>query len=346
MPIIGGQMIRARYTSLKLDEISSVDNPAQPGATASICKRHVPGSPPASPSLVAIAVAKYVSDEDGAHTFEEVLAENEFDEKIWPMVSALSQSIRSIMGDRAIPAADRETKVTQSVDEFLAAVRDISPTAEKRLAELISKKDGTMTIEQLTTKVAELTGQLSAANVQVETLTKRAEKAEGELTAEKTAHGETKKALETATDETLKIGDQDVKKSVVGAGNFAIFKAQEDRAQLAVLKSEAETKFPHVPGTATEKAVVLKHVASLPEEARKTFDSIINAAEKLAKNGFDRLGRSADDIEDVEKARGDFNGKVTEIAKRDGIPQHEAMTKARTEHPDLFEAMQGGTAAQ
>lgn len=40
MPIIDGKVHRSRYTSLKLNELSSVDRPAQPGALALIMKRH------------------------------------------------------------------------------------------------------------------------------------------------------------------------------------------------------------------------------------------------------------------------------------------------------------------
>lgn len=40
MPIIDGKRVKARFTSLKLDELSSVDRPAQAGAKAVILKRH------------------------------------------------------------------------------------------------------------------------------------------------------------------------------------------------------------------------------------------------------------------------------------------------------------------
>ena len=149
MPMVDGKPVRARFTALKLGELSSVDKPAQPGATAVILKRDESQPAPepaqkAAPSVLALAVAKYVETDAGAHTFDEVLQANVFDEKIWPMVSALSQSIRSIMADTKVKGADKEAKVTQSVDEFLAAVRDISPTAEKRLAELVSKRNPNM----------------------------------------------------------------------------------------------------------------------------------------------------------------------------------------------------------
>ena len=61
------------------------------------------------------------------------------------------------------------------------------------------------------------------------------------------------------------------------------------------------------------------------------------AAEKMASGGFRMIG-SGEQPEEVRKALGDFNGKVAEIEKRDNCSRFEAMRKARTEHPELFEA--------
>ncbi len=41
MAIVDGKKVKARYTKLKLNELSSVDRPAQPGAKMVIMKRHV-----------------------------------------------------------------------------------------------------------------------------------------------------------------------------------------------------------------------------------------------------------------------------------------------------------------
>ena len=334
-----GSVTRARFTSLKLGELSSVDRPAQPGALATIMKRDdTPRAPvaKASPSILAMAVAKYVSDEDGAHTFSEVLQANEFDEKIWPMTSALSQSIRSIMGDKDIKGPDKETKVTQSVDEFLAAVRDLSPPAEKKLAELISKRNDTMKT------VAELIAENPALKAHIEGIEQERDTAKSALATEQTAHGETKKALTEATDEVIKVDGQDVRKSAVGDASFQVFKSLDNRATMATLEKRASDEFGHVVGTATEKAAVLKAAASMDEPTRKAFDAILTSAEQMAKGAFGRFGSGAGNDqpgnEDVAKAVSTFEGKVSEIAKRDGIGSSDAMRKARSEFPAEFAA--------
>jgi hypothetical protein len=113
MPIIDGKVVRARFTSLKLDELSGVDRPAQSDALAVIMKRHDGADQAAE---IYSDIAKYVCADDGAHTFVEVLAENKFSEQIWPFTDALSQSIRSIVGDRGLSNADREAKITKELE--------------------------------------------------------------------------------------------------------------------------------------------------------------------------------------------------------------------------------------
>jgi hypothetical protein len=338
MPYISGRgVVRARYTALKLGELSSVDNPAQPGALALIMKRHE-GMDPA----VVADVAKYVCETDGAHTFQEVLRENKFSQEIWPCVDALSQSIRSIVGDGSLTGAERETKVRNSTDQFLAAVNAIAPEVSKQLEPLLARKERDMpkSIEDLEKQVGELTGQLTSATALAQTEKARADKAEGELASEKSAHGETKKALATATEEVLKVGDVEVKKSEVGEAQFNLTKGLQNEAQMARLEKRASDEFQHVVGTATEKALVLKAIDSKPADdpTRKAMEAILTSAEKMAKLGFDSLGGRGEGDPDVKKALQTYDGKVAEIQKRDSISRSAAMSKARNEFPDEWAA--------
>lgn len=340
-------MPKRRLSSLKLTHIAAVTMPCQEGAQAVLMKRR---EDPVAPSPLATSVAKYVCEDDGAHSFDEVLAQNRFSEAIWPLTDAFTQSIRSIMGDKELGTTDRETRIAESVDEFLSAVRSKAPPAEaakveSELSKLIKQGDPDMkTVEQLEAEIATLKGTHTAA---IEVLTgerdtqkARADAAETALATEKTAHGETQKSLAEATDETLKVGDKEVKKSVFGAEQFDVLKAQEERAQLAELSKRAETDFGHVVGTAAEKAQVLKAIVALPEDARKAAEAILESAEKMAASGFDRFGVTGEMPATLLKAKGDFNAKVEEIVARDKCNRTTAMQKARTEHPDLFEAMQ------
>lgn len=340
MPIIDGQVRRARYTSLKLNELSAVDRPAQPGALATIMKR----APDAEPSLIALAVAKYIGSDDGAHTFEEVLSENKFSEAIWPMTDALSQSIRSIVGDTSLDAASREAKITASVEEFLSAVRDIEPDVEKRLAELISKKETTMpkTVEQLEADLAKANSQIAALTTERDAALAKANAADVEKDKAVAEAAESKKALVAATDEVIKVADTEVRKSEVGDASFKLTKALADERDMARLEKRAETDFRHLPGTTTEKALVLKHVDAMPEEAKKAAEAIMTSAEKMVAMGFQTFGSRGGEYPTNKVAEQGFMTKVHEIAKRDNIGQAAAMSKARTEFPEEFSAYQDG----
>lgn len=335
-----GSVSRARYTSLKLRELSSVDRPAQPGALA-VCFKRDDG-----PDATVIAeVAKYVCDEDGAHSFAEVLSENKFSQEIWPFTDALSQSIRSIVGDKSLTGADREGRINASVAEFLAAVRSISPDTEKRLAELISKRESDMTdLEKAQARVAELTGQLTSANALVASEKARADTAEGDLTTEKAAHVETKAALNKATDEVITVGGTELRKSEVGDANFSVAKALRDERDMAQFEKRAAEEFGHVTGTTAEKAALLKAIAGIAdEEVKKAAEAVLTAAEKMAASGFDRLGtgHGAPSTPTEKAAEDGFMVKVREVAKRDEITESEAMRKARIEFPAEFAAYSG-----
>jgi hypothetical protein len=219
------------------------------------------------------------------------------------------------------------------VDEFLAAVRDLSPTAEKKLAELITTKGTDMNLEQALAEISKLNGELEATKAKLTV-------AEQAALDAKEAEGKAKKALAEATDEVLKVGETEIKKSAVGDGNFAIFKAQEDRAQTAEFEKRASTDFGHVVGTPSEKALVLKARAGMTEAGQTALDAILTSAEKMAAAGFGRLGGrdGGDPSSDVGKAIATYKGKIADIVKRDNVAEHVAMSKAREEFPAEFAA--------
>lgn len=162
-----------------------------------------------------------------------------------------------------------------------------------------------------------------------------------------------KGAVKKGADETVVIDGKTIAKSDVGQNMFAIFKAQAARLQkaeediakerdlrvTAEFKKRADDLYPHVPGSTDERADMLKAIDKMPEALKKSFEKVLESSERLAKSAFDTLGISGTSgATDVKKAAVDFNGKVAEIAKRDGISRSAAMSKARVEHPDLFKA--------
>jgi hypothetical protein len=162
-------------------------------------------------------------------------------------------------------------------------------------------------------------------------------------------------------DETVTIEGRTIRKSVVGADQFEIFKAtaariekqdkeiasERDLRKNAEFTKVAEDKLGDLPGEITAKVAVLKALEPIPAEVRKTLDAMLDAGAKAIKSAFDRLG-SGDGkglSPSLQKARQAFEGKVSEIAKRDNISKTAAMSKARSEFPDEFKAYQGENTA-
>lgn len=335
---------------LRLTHISAVDKPCQEGAKA-LCIKRAPDPEDDEDEMKrrkeeVAECAKYVCETDGAHTFAEVLRENKFSQEIWPCVDALSQSIRSIVGDSSLTGGEREAKINASVDQFLSSVREITPEVSKQLEELVvRKKEGPMpkTVEELQADLNKANSDLAAANTRADTEKARADTAEAALATEKTAHETTKVALVTATDETITVGGETIKRSEAGNGAFNVAKALRDERDTARLEKRASEDFRHAPGSASDKALVLKIVDHLPDEdpTKKAVLATLTAAEKMAKLGFERLGVNNGQTESQKAATQQFDDKVDELVKG-GMAKAEAMSKARRENPDLFEASQSG----
>lgn len=345
MPRINGQVVRARFTALKLSELSAVDNPAQPTALAVCFKRDDDERAEAIALIVKYGAGLMapVDDDEGAETFADILRENEFDEKIWPYTNALAQSIRSIVGDSSLMGGDMDAAIKESVNGFLAAMTSLSPGTGTQLAKLLSKRNEIMpkTVEQLETEVATLKSELTAAQGEAATAKAKMTAAEEAALAAATEAKTAKDALTAATEEVIKVGEIELKKSEVGEASFAVSKALMDERDMARFEKRADDEYRHVVGKASEKALVLKAVAAMPEEARKAFDAILLSAEKMAAGAFSTLGSTGGRTEVGKAAEASFETKVGEIQKRDGIGRSAAMTKARGEFPTEFEAAYG-----
>jgi hypothetical protein len=163
------------------------------------------------------------------------------------------------------------------------------------------------------------------------------------------------KVKKVEDDEVIKVGDLTITKSAVGDAQFSIFKGMaaqieasallvakaNETAERALISKRVETEFKHVAGTPEEKTRLLSAMKGQPKEVTDVFEKVMKSADDLAKGAFTRLGSQGGEIPiEIAKAKTTFNTKVSEIMKRDKITRLKAMQKARTENPDLVEAMQ------
>ena len=372
---------------LTLSHIAAVDNPCQEGARAKLTKREL------STEQIGVQKARSAMTEIAkiaippVKGFMEIMAENELWERrskannaLWPFMDALRDSLAGIAADITMGESEKLTAAAESVTQFVNTLRAKWPDVAQEIDETadgmadsddvagliqagivgkgVSKMDELEKIKAekaaLEAKVAELTGQMTAANAAKAAADAKAAAAcaDKETMTEQIAG--MKKQLDEAVakaDETVKIAgtDQVVKRSEVGAVSFDIIKAQEARVVKAEAEKRAEAEFGHVPGTMAEKGSLIAHMATAPEDVRKTFETIISTAEKIAKGAFDTLGAKGDGTAfaapSVQKARQDFMGKVSEIMGRDKCSKMVAMEKAEREFPDVFKAYREGDAA-
>lgn len=362
-----------RVTKLKLTEISSVDNPAQPHATMSIMKRHDP---------LAETIKKYygeiVREREPIKNFDELLnlrdKENKLwkaREELWPIMDAFRETVNNIVVDVNLSLDSKMAQIESNVNSFVAAVREKVPDVEEELTKFfkqagfssINPTDNTenqpvsdleKTVKELETKLAKAEAEATVAKA-VSTLTD-VEKAhyntlddagKTEFLA-KSADERTAIVEKVAkADESVELAGQTIRKSEVGAATFAVLKSQaeeikkaneriakaEAAAEMAELRKRADDEFGKVVGSTDDRAKLLKALKDIGGEVEAYGLTVLKAANETG--AFEKVGKREVETADKRKA---FDEKVNEIRKRDNISEAQAIAKAVSEHPELVNA--------
>lgn len=335
-------------------------------------------------------------DSPTARGFEEILAENEAQEKcwaaqsaLWPLFDALRESLSSIATDATLDPATKLVGVSDSVNQFLGALQSewpevaaevdqiakASPNVDQ-MATFIKMKEAIMagnTIAELQKALDEKAASFDLLKAENETLKAKAkakpnaaaaaedaadggddddmEDADGNLTKKGLVFLDKHRPVVEGADEIIKVGEKSFAKSKVGADAFEMMKAQQaeivkerDERIVAQMEKRAGDEMPLLPGTAGEKALVLKALMGVPEAVRKTAESMLTAGEKAIKSAFVPAGipggvrspEASASASTLAKARVDFMTKVSEIKARDKSSRTAAMQKAQIEFPDLW----------
>lgn len=256
------------------------------------------------------------------------------------------------MSREKVTVEDLQKKV-EDLKKQLDAATDASEDA-KKAAEMQAKND------ELTKQLEDLKAELDMAKA--ESALSDEEKAYMSDKDEKTKKAfmdmsaeDRQKAIAKSidTDEVIKFEGNEIRKSVVGDEQFAVFKAMAKKAEETdkklseetnkreqiELTKRAEDEFGHLPGEVESKVDVLRSINKIDDEdTRKCLEKMLEAGDKAIKAAFDTIGH---DKETLKKTENDFKKKVAEIKKRDECSQTEAMQKARQEYPEEFAAFQG-----
>ena len=263
---------------------------------------------------------------------------------------------------------EKVAELEGQVADMEAQIADLSKKLEKAAA--ASGEEGAAEATEIQAQLAEATASVEEAHGLIEKLVAERDEllAISKLTKEEKDHcdgmsPEDKSAFmakapedrqkdmkkKAEGDEVVAIEGQEIRKSAVGEATFNVLKAQSERIakseeslkiekqarEKVELEKRAET-FPHVIGSVEERGAMLGAIDKMEDKLKKSFMTVLEQAEKLAKAGFDRVGINpgAPTVNaEIAKASRDFDGKVNEIKKRDNCTRTEALAKARKEHP-------------
>ena len=155
-------------------------------------------------------------------------------------------------------------------------------------------------------------------------------------------------------DETLVIKGTEIRKSEVGAAEFAIFKSLSEDAEKSateITKARKETAFvkfekraademANLPGKDVEKANLLEAVfeAEFGTEVMATLDAIFKSANDTNEGAFKTIGKFVGEVDSDTKSK--IDKATDEIMKRDSIDKIAAIAKAWSENPKLYAEME------
>lgn len=163
-------------------------------------------------------------------------------------------------------------------------------------------------------------------------------KADAEADAKKRAADELSKS-----DETLTVDGQEVRKSVVGAAQFAIFKSLNDKLEkaadvtaMAVIEKRASVDLTHV-GKSDELATMLHGVAKLNPTLATQVEAVLKAADaKIAKGGLlKEIGKSTTGNNAGGAAAQIESLAVEKVAKGEAKSIFKARDLVRAGNPEL-----------
>lgn len=353
-------MAKRIITALRLNEISAVDKPAQVHARALIMKR---ADPLAFGDTLVDRVAKTAfdlvmddKDENGARTFSDLIDEAEqrerryeANEELWPLFSALEESIKSIVTDQSLDNAKRLEMIRDSVQGFMNAVAAAVPDVEAVLQKFIEAGGLAAPIQgdrqmDLQKQIDELTAKLEESTKAIEAATQRADKAEAinALSAEERAFhddlpDDTAKAefiAKSATDRaaliTAKAADDAVVYTSKADGTeyrksddprlVAMAKREDQRvaetaeatkrADLAEATKRVETDFGNLPGEPVAKAKAIVALKSLDDTVAEAIEAMLKAGNAAMAETMIEVGHGG-----AGGASGSNEDKLDQMAK-------------------------------
>lgn len=232
-----------------------------------------------------------------------------------------------------------ETGISVNIDE-----KTLSAILQKGMVEFFSNNENpaeALTSENIQKALSGMTSQIS------EVLSKSVSEAVAKAMEDKKPEEkknpkeeETDKGCKTkkSVDETFTIGEVTISKEVVGEETFnAVMAIQKELAKeryathIRALEVEVEKSYPHLAGSAHEKAILLSHIESMPEPVAKLAKEYLAKANENMGTVINKEFGSGEPNPDTsmnKEAEDKLDKMAKSIMERDGINYYEAYTKA------------------
>lgn len=323
------------------------------------------------------AVGSYIDSLDS--TLYSVVLDRELDaeQKLSQMRTAVEDfmtSIRTRQPDIAteITKALSDAPDTEGDDDMPAALKAQLDELQKAVTALtekiadpkaVDKADLAKQLEAVQKQITELAAKNDAADAERAELTAKAGMSDAEKAYMGTLDGKAKMDFMQATPEDrkkmmAKAADADpvVYKSESTGEEFrksddprlvkmarqadedrALAKSEREKRELAEVTKRADELLKSYAGEAADKVTVMSAVAKMDEKARTLLEKMLETGGKAIAAAFEKIGHNR---EVVAKTGADFEKRVSEVASRDKISKSAAMSRARQEFPEEFQAYQ------
>ncbi len=287
----------------------------------SISKLSVCAKPAHSDALATIIKSAKVTPRDlEKQTFVEALSQSQVEEEAckiysisWDLFNALENSMRVTISDSLI--LNKKEIIQTNIADFANALHGVIGATD-----IIKEAD--MTQEEMKKMVDDAVAPVQKALDKANALAKMNDDMKsfyGDLDeagkenflkmddTERVADIEKSRV----SDEVFKMGDTEIKKSVVGADVFEIMKAQQaqindgiKKTAAALAKSEmmeftktAETFYPNLPGKPEDKGAVLKTMSTMGKTERETLETMLKSANGANAELFKERGSDGTSLE-------------------------------------------------
>lgn len=322
---------------LNLQEVSLVDEGANPGAAIMLFKRHD------KKEFLNKLKSKFKKD---AQSFEDVEGKQDAFDAMWNMFSSFQDSIHSILGDDDVK--DKQTLVTESLGQFNEALSDALTKGGHSMATKTKAKKAGDKDELDATAKTEHENEIAALKAEHEE----------EMAAMKTEHEDELKAKKVEDEEeTTKAEDEEDEKEkdeTAKAINkkFASLEKRNSELEKRLAKSDERIEkakfekmadaFEFVPVEKDKLGALLQHVSKADDDGLyDTLEKVLGASSEsqnlLTKMTGNPLSNSSG------TAATAFYAKAKEYQDSEGVSKQKGVAITKTKHPELWTAMRKET---